>query len=88
MPTKLVKCTCKHIFQDEMYGIGNRIGNEMRTGQFKCTVCGTICGSQGVTQSQKAIIKDAAQQKANKEISKKSSKERNVKKSSLKGGKR
>jgi hypothetical protein len=46
MSTKIIKCTCKHDVQDVMYGVGNRIANEMRTGQLKCTVCGTVQGSQ------------------------------------------
>jgi hypothetical protein len=31
-----------------MYGIGYRVGNEMRNGQLRCTVCNTICGSASV----------------------------------------
>ena len=34
MTTKLMKCTCKHAYQDELYGVGNRMANEMRSGSM------------------------------------------------------
>jgi hypothetical protein len=33
-----------------MYGIGNRVANEMKNGQLRCTVCNTICGSASMTK--------------------------------------
>lgn len=53
MPTKLIKCACVHPYQDQLYGQGVRVGNEMRTGQVKCSVCGTIGGTKGVFVSPK-----------------------------------
>lgn len=47
MTTQMIKCNCKHEFQDAMYGVGQRVANIMRTGQVKCTVCGTIGGLKG-----------------------------------------
>jgi hypothetical protein len=32
-------CTCKHVYQDEMYGPGRRVHNET-AGGYVCTVCG------------------------------------------------
>jgi hypothetical protein len=40
------KCTCKHKYQDEKYGKGRRVHNEMkpRSGdkECRCTVCSCI----------------------------------------------
>lgn len=33
------KCTCVHIEQDKMYGLGMRIMNPTRSGKLRCTVC-------------------------------------------------
>ena len=30
-----------HEYQDEKYGLYNRVMNEMNSGNFKCTVCDT-----------------------------------------------
>lgn len=49
MPTKIITCTCKSHFQDAEYGTMRRVANEMRTGQLKCTVCGTIAGTKVTT---------------------------------------
>lgn len=32
------KCDCKHKFQDEQYGVSNRVMNKTTNG-FRCTVC-------------------------------------------------
>ena len=47
---KIMKCSCKHEFQDEKYGKGNRIFNPAGKGSdqgkgYRCTVCGTAIGS-------------------------------------------
>lgn len=34
------KCTCKSEFQDSIYGRGNRLCNETKSGKVRCTVCG------------------------------------------------
>ena len=52
--TELIRCTCSHPFQDSVYGKSNRVANTMRSGQLKCTVCGTISGSKGIVPSGKA----------------------------------
>ena len=42
--TKELPCTCKSEFQDERYGKGVRVFNEMMAGSkvsgYRCTVCG------------------------------------------------
>ena len=42
--TKELSCTCKSEFQDERYGKGIRVFNEMTSGTkvngYRCTVCG------------------------------------------------
>jgi hypothetical protein len=43
--TSIIRCSCKHETQDAMYGAGNRMANELRNGQLRCTVCGNVCGS-------------------------------------------
>ena len=52
--TEIIRCTCSHPFQDGVYGKSNRVANTMRSGQLKCTVCGTISGSKGIVPSGKA----------------------------------
>lgn len=80
MTSKLVKCTCKHAFQDEMYGVGNRVANEMRSGQLSCTVCGATIGTQSITTVTKVKAKDPAAEPAiTKEPEKKGGKEKRVK---------
>ncbi len=41
--TKLIRCTCKHEFQDATYGQGRRVANAMKSGkseqEYRCTVC-------------------------------------------------
>lgn len=47
-----MKCSCKHDFQDEKYGKGNRVfnqGGSKENPKFRCIVC--------AVQSQTAIVK-------------------------------
>jgi len=44
--TEIIRCNCKHAYQDKIHGIGKRVGNVMRTGQIRCTVCCTIAGTK------------------------------------------
>lgn len=40
--TKVLRCTCKHEFQDERYGRGKRLHNKLAdkaTYDWRCTVC-------------------------------------------------
>jgi len=37
--TEILKCTCTHEFQDEIYGKGMRLHNVNTKGQAFCTVC-------------------------------------------------
>ena len=41
---KIMKCSCKHEFQDEKYGKGHRLFNPAGKG-YRCTVCGVAIGS-------------------------------------------
>lgn len=43
MATKIVKCECKHDYQDKKHGQGKRVANwAPKKGGHKCTVCGKI----------------------------------------------
>jgi hypothetical protein len=49
MPTQILHCTCTNTYQDKVYGIGNRVFNEMRSGSkpgkfngYRCTVCNRV----------------------------------------------
>jgi len=42
MASKVLKCDCKHEFQDKRYGLQNRLHNEttkVNTPKWRCTVC-------------------------------------------------
>ena len=40
MATKILKCDCKHEFQDKQYGKGNRVHNESTKDKlWRCTIC-------------------------------------------------
>jgi hypothetical protein len=89
MTSKVVKCTCIHPVQDEINGVGNRTANEIRNGQFRCTVCGALHGStSGVTNIVKAKVEQPVQQKKAIEKKKKGEKKIVEKAKSLKGNKR
>jgi len=38
----IMKCTCKHVGQDQLHGKGNRVFNLMADGKARCTVCGKM----------------------------------------------
>jgi hypothetical protein len=97
---KILKCTCKHEFQDSLYGAGNRAMNDMKSGQFRCTVCGTVHGSTSsstptqiskpvATKSEKPVVKETPKKVIDKKIGGKSTEKKpKEKKTSMKGGKR
>lgn len=40
----ILRCSCKHEFQDKQYGAGNRVHNDCKPGEkntkwYRCTVC-------------------------------------------------
>ncbi len=40
----ILKCSCKHPYQDKKYGEGNRVHNPCQgknNGKYRCTSCGT-----------------------------------------------
>lgn len=38
--TKVLKCGCKHAYQDKRYGPGKRLHNALAGGKgYRCTVC-------------------------------------------------
>lgn len=44
MKTIVIKCSCKHDFQDKEFGQGNRLHNECggkKINTYRCTVCRT-----------------------------------------------
>lgn len=91
MTSKIVKCNCVNDTQDELYGKGNRLANETRTGQCRCTVCGTLVGSQNlatITKSTTVKPAQASPAPSKKPSEKKEEKKEDKKKKSLKGGKR
>jgi len=39
----IIKCTCKHLYQDNRYGKQKRVHNPTKKkGSYRCTVCGNI----------------------------------------------
>jgi hypothetical protein len=42
MGTKITKCVCKHKYQDERYGLGNRAHTVRKDGDLVCTVCSRV----------------------------------------------
>lgn len=36
---RIIKCTCEHEFQDQLYGKGMRVHNVTKDGFAACTVC-------------------------------------------------
>lgn len=54
--SKILKCTCKHEFQDKTYGPGMRVFNPIGKGSsqgdnYVCSVCGRTTG--GSSKSKK-----------------------------------
>lgn len=37
---KVIRCECRHEFQDSRYGTGMRVHTPKKTGGWRCTVCG------------------------------------------------
>lgn len=37
----IVRCSCRHVYQDQKYGPGFRVHNTTKTGNVRCTVCAT-----------------------------------------------
>jgi hypothetical protein len=100
---KILRCTCKHDYQDQLYGKGNRAANEMKNGQYRCTVCSSVLGSQVVVNQPVKIVSSEPVKEQPKEVKKEQSKSSHPKKveskdvrkkdekpvkKSLKGGKR
>jgi len=52
MATKIMKCSCKSEFQDQQYGEGMRVFNQMgkdHKDSYRCTICGKeVCTSGAV----------------------------------------
>ena len=45
----ILKCNCKHAFQDKEYGQGLRLHNIMKGNKkARCTVCGTVREVRGM----------------------------------------
>ena len=41
--TRIVACSCKHEYQDKVYGTGKRVANAApKQDGDRCTVCGTV----------------------------------------------
>lgn len=38
--TKILRCSCKHKFQDKEYGKGRRVHNKTVGDKWRCTACG------------------------------------------------
>jgi hypothetical protein len=99
---KIIKCTCKHAFQDSLYGPSNRAMNDTKSGQYRCTVCNILHNSSSpapikiekaiekpVESPTKTSVKTTAKETPKKIIDqKKPDKKSNKKKTSLKGTKR
>lgn len=92
---KVIKCTCAHSYQDELYGPGNRIANPTAHGQYTCTVCGKMSGVAGtavasapIAAAPAAVKKKETPSKVKKNPVNNTDKKSPTKKGSLKGGKR
>ena len=48
--TRILLCTCRHEFQDRIYGIGMRVHNVMAGGGERCTVCGNMTQKRAVVK--------------------------------------
>ena len=45
----ILKCSCKHTYQDKHYGPGKRVHNKCikdRVVKYRCTVCGNVKESE------------------------------------------
>ena len=42
MTTKILKHDCTSMFQDNTYGLGNRVFNKAKDDNWRCTVCGGL----------------------------------------------
>lgn len=50
----IMRCSCKHANQDSLHGPGMRVKNPCKGGDaFRCTVCGTVSGSDGTIEKPK-----------------------------------
>jgi len=44
----IVRCICRYPFQDERYGLGNRVANPTKDStKARCTVCSTLVDTKG-----------------------------------------
>ena len=56
MTTKILRCNCNHAYQDNLYGVGNRVHNFAPKGfgnspGWRCTVCGNVKSAQPRAQA-------------------------------------
>lgn len=50
-PNKIMLCQCSHSSQDEMYGKGMRLWNQLGdSDSYRCTVCGNTNKSFGASK--------------------------------------
>ena len=42
MSTLILKCNCDYVYQDEKYGLKQRLHNITKGGNARCTVCGNM----------------------------------------------
>ena len=46
----ILPCTCHHVYQDRLYGHGQRVHNRApKAGGYRCTVCGKVRTAAGAT---------------------------------------
>ena len=87
--TEIIKCSCKHDYQDSVYGYGNRVANSTPSGQLRCTVCGTTHGTASITKAKPKVTITTEPSVAIKvKPAEKPDEKKDDKKKSLKGGKR
>ncbi len=84
--TEIIKCSCKHDYQDSIYGYGNRVANSTPSGQLRCTVCGTTHGTASITKAKPKVTITTEPIKA--KSAEQPDEKKDDKKKSLKGGKR
>lgn len=51
----ILLCSCKHEYQDKLYGANHRVHNQCAKGH-RCTVCGNVNGSGSQKKEEKEDV--------------------------------
>ena len=64
MPTKNIRCTCEHLYQDAMIGPKQRIHVSVEGDNWRCIICGALKDPKGKPIQADAPVQDAKPQPA------------------------